>query len=224
TGTLIQNWEEVTSASIGTGGHNLKIAARANAIPPPYTQGIGFPQLGTIPLIKILADIYDIPEDQPERDVRIFIQHDNLDNFSFSNEKGTAIGVITDTILDTAWYECLDWDGDVCLFYQEVSSGPADSFHCCDTLLSAHLDTSNVKIESGMLTVLFGICGDVNCNGSVNILDITYLISYLYKGGPVPCEAWRADVNSNGAVNILDITYLISYLYKGGPDPNCGGK
>ena len=28
--------------------------------------------------------------------------------------------------------------------------------------------------------------GDVNHNSAINILDITYLINFLYKGGPVP--------------------------------------
>jgi hypothetical protein len=65
------------------------------------------------------------------------------------------------------------------------------------------------------------ICGDVNSNGAVNILDITYLINYLYKGGPPPGVAVAANVDGNGAVNILDITYLINYLYKGGPEPLC---
>jgi hypothetical protein len=27
---------------------------------------------------------------------------------------------------------------------------------------------------------------DVNGNGVVNLLDITYLIAYLYQGGPAP--------------------------------------
>lgn len=63
-------------------------------------------------------------------------------------------------------------------------------------------------------------CGDVNNSVSVNILDITYLISYLYKGGPAPVPYECAgDVNASSSVNILDITYLISYLYKGGPPP-----
>jgi uncharacterized protein (TIGR02145 family) len=31
-----------------------------------------------------------------------------------------------------------------------------------------------------------GNCGDVNNSGTINILDITYLISYVYKGGPAP--------------------------------------
>jgi uncharacterized protein (TIGR02145 family) len=36
-------------------------------------------------------------------------------------------------------------------------------------------------------TSLFaGDCGDINNSGAVNIQDITYLINFLYKGGPVP--------------------------------------
>jgi uncharacterized protein (TIGR02145 family) len=31
-----------------------------------------------------------------------------------------------------------------------------------------------------------GTCGDVNNSGDVNVLDITYLINYVYKGGPEP--------------------------------------
>lgn len=66
------------------------------------------------------------------------------------------------------------------------------------------------------------VCGDVNGNGAVNILDVTYLISFLYKSGPAPVPTVdNGDVNNSGTVNILDATYLISYLYKSGPPPNC---
>ena len=65
------------------------------------------------------------------------------------------------------------------------------------------------------------ICGDANDDDAVNILDITHLINYLYKGGPPPVPPEAADINSDSAVNILDITYLINYLYEGGPEPNC---
>jgi hypothetical protein len=65
------------------------------------------------------------------------------------------------------------------------------------------------------------ICGDADKNSAVNILDITYLISYLYKEGPAPDPMQAADVDNSGTVNLLDITYLISYLYKGGSEPNC---
>ncbi|MFH2036729.1 MAG: dockerin type I domain-containing protein [Candidatus Zixiibacteriota bacterium] len=64
-------------------------------------------------------------------------------------------------------------------------------------------------------------CGDANGNGAINIIDITYLISFLYKSGPAPIPVEAGDANGNGVINILDITYLISFLYKSGPDPIC---
>ncbi len=64
-------------------------------------------------------------------------------------------------------------------------------------------------------------CGDADGNLDINILDITYLISYLYKGGPAPEPMEAGDANGNGLVNLLDITYLINFLYKGGPEPVC---
>jgi hypothetical protein len=69
------------------------------------------------------------------------------------------------------------------------------------------------------------IPGDANGNKTINILDITYLINYLYKSGsaPTPYPITSGDANCNCGVNILDITYLINYLYKhGNPPCNCG--
>lgn len=65
------------------------------------------------------------------------------------------------------------------------------------------------------------VCGDADGGGTINLLDITYLISYLYKGGPAPEPIEAGDANGDGTINLLDITYLISYLYRGGPEPVC---
>jgi len=64
--------------------------------------------------------------------------------------------------------------------------------------------------------------GDANNNGSINILDATFLINYLYKSGAAPDCNDEADANGNNAINILDVTYLINYLYKSGSVPICG--
>jgi len=66
------------------------------------------------------------------------------------------------------------------------------------------------------------VCGDADGDGSVNILDVTFLINYLYKEGPAPDPLESADVDYSGSINILDVTYLINYLYKDGPEPICG--
>lgn len=61
--------------------------------------------------------------------------------------------------------------------------------------------------------------GDADGSGGINILDVTYIINYLYKGGPAPDPEMAGDANCSQTINILDVTYLINYLYKGGPAP-----
>jgi len=65
------------------------------------------------------------------------------------------------------------------------------------------------------------ICGDANGNGSVNILDATYMINYLYLDGPGPVPPDAGDVNNSSSLNILDVNYLINYIYRDGPEPTC---
>ena len=65
-------------------------------------------------------------------------------------------------------------------------------------------------------------CGDANGDGMVNLLDVTFIINWLYKSGPAPYAGIETtDVNYDCTVNILDVSYLISYLYRDGPAPNC---
>jgi hypothetical protein len=65
------------------------------------------------------------------------------------------------------------------------------------------------------------LCGDPNADERIDMLDILYLISYLYKGGPPPSPLAAGDVNTDGKADMLDILDLINYLYKGGPEPEC---
>ncbi len=69
-------------------------------------------------------------------------------------------------------------------------------------------------------TCLFN-CGDVDNNGIVNSLDISYLIQYIYKHGAPPPNLAIADVDGSGTINILDVSYLLNALYKSGPPLNC---
>ncbi|MEW5922975.1 MAG: M20/M25/M40 family metallo-hydrolase [Candidatus Zixiibacteriota bacterium] len=64
--------------------------------------------------------------------------------------------------------------------------------------------------------------GDVNGDESINILDVIYIINYLYRGGPAPLQLNLADVDASCNITILDVTYLINYLYRGGPQPQPG--
>jgi hypothetical protein len=67
-------------------------------------------------------------------------------------------------------------------------------------------------------------CGDANNDGIINVGDVVYLITYLYRGGspPIPTTC-IGDVNCDDIVNVGDVVYLITYLYRGGalPCPDC---
>ncbi len=71
-------------------------------------------------------------------------------------------------------------------------------------------------------------CGDINGDGSptVDISDLTYLVSYMFSGGPAPDPMWVANVNGRDGLNpdISDLTYLVSYMFSGGPAPDCDGS
>jgi len=65
------------------------------------------------------------------------------------------------------------------------------------------------------------ICGDVDGNPGVNILDVVFILNNVYKSGPDPDPLEAADVNHDIKINILDVVYLLNSIYKGGPDPEC---
>ena len=64
-------------------------------------------------------------------------------------------------------------------------------------------------------------CGDADGSGALNLLDVTYLINFLYKGGPAPDPMAAGDADGDGNLNILDTTRLIRYLYQDGEAPVC---
>ena len=62
--------------------------------------------------------------------------------------------------------------------------------------------------------------GDADGTGEISILDASYIINYLYKGGLAPkYDYLAADANCSGNVNLLDVSYLIDYLYRQGLEP-----
>ena len=65
--------------------------------------------------------------------------------------------------------------------------------------------------DACMVTVYTEI-GDVNCDGFVNISDVTDLIDYLLSSDGNGISKTNADCDKDGSVNIADVTTLIDYL------------
>ena len=61
--------------------------------------------------------------------------------------------------------------------------------------------------------------GDLNGDGNdANILDLTFLVDYIFRGGPAATCAEEADVNGDDTPsNILDLTFLVDFIFRGGP-------
>ncbi|HOP06247.1 MAG TPA: hypothetical protein PLF13_03045 [candidate division Zixibacteria bacterium] len=222
-GTLIEDWEWVEARSLSGYGTDLNIAGIADLPNPPTISPIQ-PQQGGV-LIKLLADVYDIPDTTTDRTVNIMIQSDYLAHFNFSRPDGSSIGIVTQEVPDTNCWICTAWAGDVCLNWKRVSLPPGGG--CDSTSIEmdtvAVLDFDSVWLFDGSLTVDEAVCGDMNGSGAgPDIADLVYLVAYMFTGGPGIEPIWVADVNCSGAgPDITDLVYLVAYMFQQGPWCGC---
>lgn len=79
----------------------------------------------------------------------------------------------------------------------------------------SHGDSAVAPVWS-FVTFAFA-CGDCNGDEAVTTADGSYIVGFIYRGGPAPLGF--ADVNSDGNVTIADAAYIVSYIYRGGPPP-----
>ncbi len=64
------------------------------------------------------------------------------------------------------------------------------------------------------------ICGDLNHDGTAaNVLDLTWIVDYFFRGGPSPAPKEAGNMNCAVGVNILDLTYLVDRLFRSGLPP-----
>jgi len=142
-------------------------------------------------------------------------QDGSLVRSAWSGEKT----IIYDPDDDSLGYAC-----DNCPLDYNPEQGDSDDDgwgDICDNCPSTVNPDQDDSDQDGLGDACDFICGDVNLTGIIDLLDITYLVNYLYKGGPPPVFMASGDVNSSRLIDILDITYIINYIYKAGPEPDC---
>lgn len=110
-------------------------------------------------------------------------------------------GEVTDTY-DLVVSDSLNWQIDPTSSSMTLDPGQQDSIIVTVSIPATSHDTKNKLIltatsqneprakDSDWLTIITVIyfCGDVNVDSLVDITDAVYLINYLFKSGPPPCE------------------------------------
>lgn len=228
-GTLIAGWEYVGTSSQILNGTHLIIVGIANVPGGLVTPGFAPQSGGTF--FNLLVNVFEFPDTLPDQIVPIRINTQFSDNFNIVTTNPDWSPWTYKTFWDTIGWICTEWDIDTtqnppdtldCLSWQRTSLPPWDSI---EVRLDSNvvLDTSRICITNGSLEVLQSyVCGDANSDGSAgNILDLTFLVDRIFRGGPPSDPPEASDVNCDGGYgNILDLTLMVDRIFRGGP-PVC---
>ena len=152
-------------------------------------------------LIKQVADVHGLQVgDQLKLEVTLAVQ---------ANVEGLDIYFGADPIPPLA---AEDWTDTV---YDPGTLDYGTEYHWQLLARDSHGDSTVGPLWS-FVTFAFA-CGDCNGDEAVTAADASYIVGFVYRGGPAPLGS--ADVNSDGNVTIADAAYIVSYIYRGGPPP-----
>ncbi len=116
----------------------------------------------------------------------------------------------------------------------QVISGGGVSSSSASYKLNATLGQTAVGITSSpsyKVSQGFWYSGSTGCcinrRGNVNnsvgdgvtVADLTFLVQYLFNGGPTPVCTEEANVNGLAGITVADLTYLVQFLFNGGQQP-----
>ena len=80
----------------------------------------------------------------------------------------------------------------------------------------ANWESDNVSILFNLSDIPVTCCrtpGDINHDGTVDLLDFQYLRDFLHKDGPEPPCFEEGDINGDGEITEKDISCLARYLF-----------
>ncbi len=97
-------------------------------------------------------------------------------------------------------------------------SADREQYGGTDTLrVNNYVGWGRVNADRALLAVTRG---DADNNGLMDVDDVTYIINYVFGGGPEPQpRLLNGDANCSGSVDIDDVVFLINYIFGGGPEP-----
>ncbi|MCP4707453.1 MAG: hypothetical protein GY869_02410, partial [Planctomycetes bacterium] len=61
--------------------------------------------------------------------------------------------------------------------------------------------------------------GDFDGDGSIGVLDVVKLVTWVFRQGPPPNDLRAADANGDCTINIVDVATMVNYVFRNGPPP-----
>lgn len=83
---------------------------------------------------------------------------------------------------------------------------------------------SNIYLacDNGFISLWQDGCGGPNGLSSFDVVDLSFLVAYLFTGGSAPQPLRVGDLNCDDGVDIGDVVFMADFLFLSGPPP-CGG-
>jgi len=86
-------------------------------------------------------------------------------------------------------------------------------------------DIAVANLKAGKISIMLTseeIRGDVNNSGQIDIVDVVYLLNFIFKEGPAPFPEKSGDLNCDGTMSISDVIFILKYaFYMTSPSPCC---
>jgi len=148
-----------------------------------------------------------------------------------SSPEGFPIRVIGSTAFHTPAFADVDRDGtldmavisdhgvtvsrvDYYTYLFKLSGVPYDP----STLLWPQYGHDDYNTNNADFKISYKI-GDPNADGKINIVDIVFMVNYVFRRRLMPNPFWNCDVNCDTNVNLGDIIYLGNSVFKDGSPP-----
>jgi len=218
TNTLISGFEFVQVVDSSGTGNLLWFSCIANGNPHDSIITIGIPpQQGGL-LVKIPVNTTPFVDTLSSLTCNL----DIIKPFGFSDPWGNAIGVITDTLLDTIYFQCTTWVSDSCLEWIMVDGNTEeyDSVYIYE-YLSGYVDTTVAVPQHGSITLSSHyIKCDIDGDGQITVADAACFVRYLFiLWDQQACPYVSLCSEAGSEPNVGDLVKLVDYLFRGGPPP-----
>lgn len=152
-------------------------------------------------------------------DISAYAGEAALIRISYETDEATlGEGIYADDISPLLSYDSVSALGTVASPNYSVA-GALGGSHYYDVTSIDPQGQRSAKTPLHALVVFIPVPGDLDNNQSIDVVDLSQLIDYVFRGGAGAVLSGAEECNGFAPVNVLDIVYLIDYIFRGGPAP-----